>query len=562
MKKIRLFISLICCMALCACSDFLDKEQKTDINLEYEQVFKDPHRAPGFLNNAYNDLISGFSQINGNTLLATACDDAKHSDAGSPVQFICSNSINSSYNPDDIWSAMYKGIRKCNIFLSEIDGLIAKYNSIPERERPFYKGQAYFLRAFFHFELLKRYQNIPYVDRVLDPNNEDEVYGIPQSSFHKVVEYISIDCDSAINLLPGRVGAGQGDFQSLLLGRPMKAAPMALKARLLLYAASPLNNPANEKELWEAAETASADIYRNASNLGLALRSKGEFSAIFTDPSDKNREVIFATAAFESNSLESNNFPISYQGKGFTNPTQELVDAFPMVATSYSNPMNRYDPDEPYKDREDRFYATILYNDATFKNTNVEAYIGGKDGLYSTNVATKTGYYMRKFITSSINLEQGENTYKRWIFFRYAEVILNYAEARNEVLDQPDKTVHDLLNLIRNRVGLRPFANASQYITDKEEMREYIKKERRLEFALEDHRFWDLRRWKDAETILNNPIHGMQITKDEDGKFTYTPFEVEKRTFDSKFYWYPIPRNEVLKYKNKGIDFKQNPGWD
>jgi len=565
MKNRKYIYALLFVLANClACADYLNKDPKTDTSLSYEMIFKDPHLAPGFLNNAYNNLTDGFTHWgnNGNSMLASACDEAKHSDAGSVVQLFNNNAITSTYNPDDVWNTMYAGIRKCNIFLKELDGLIAQYNSIPEGDRPNYKGQALFLRAYFHFELLKRYQNIIYVNKVLDPFNEDEIYSFKQSTFSEAVDLIAQDCDSAAAYLPAKLSADGSQN-----GRPTKAAPMAVKARMYLYAASPLNNPSNDIALWKRAEDAAKAIYDMRSTLGLALESS--YSGLFTNP--YNGEIIFATQANNRNDIERFNYPISYQGAGLTNPTQELVDAYVMNSTYYNAPMNGYDPTHPYDKREDRFNATILYNNVTFKDSPVESFVGGKDGLYSTTTATKTGYYMKKFINSSINLEKNEMSRRPWILYRYAEVLLNYAEARNEELDKPDQTIHDLLNLIRNRAKLRPFRSAAEYIQTKEEMRDYIKKERRVELALEEHRFWDLRRWKDAETVLNQPVHGMRIEKVNDGTddqgnpvfhFTYTPFEVEKRTFDPKFYWYPIPRTEILKYKSKGVALTQNPGWE
>lgn len=533
-----------------SCTDYLDKDLRTDTNLTYEQIFQDPHLAPGFLNNAYTLLPDGFNRV-GSAMMASACDEAEHSDAGSPIHLFNSNSISASYNPDDVWNNMYEGIRKCNIFLKELDGLIEEYNSIPEAERPNYRGQALFLRAFYHFELLKRYQRIIYVDKVISPFDEDEVFALSQIDFQEAVEFIAADCDSAAALLPNRI---TNDAQK---GRPGKAAPMALKARLFLYAASPLNNPSNDLDLWSKAELAAKELYDSRTQLGMSLEST--FSNIFTTP--YNNEIIFATRALNRNDIETANFPISYQGNGYTNPSQNLVDAFVMTGTSYSNEMNGYDADNPYDKRENRFYATVLHNNANFKEIPVESFVGGKDGLFATSTATKTGYYMRKFVTQAINLEKNETARRPWIFFRYAEVLLNYAEARNEVLDAPDKTIHDLINLIRSRAGLRPFRNAAEYIKTKEEMRDYIKRERQVELAFEEHRFWDLRRWKDAEMVLNQDIQGMKIEKEND-VLIYTRFDAAKRSFDPKFYWYPIPRTEILKYKSKGITLTQNPGWE
>ena len=552
MKQIKFFVyTLTCLLIYSSCSDFLDKDNQIDTNLNYEQVFKDPHLASGFLNNAYNQLPDGFSRLNG-ALLASACDEAKHSNAGADIQLFNTNAISSSYNPDDVWGEMYAGIRKCNVFLKELDGLIAEYNSIPEKDRPYYRGQALCLRAFFHFELLKRYQNIMYVDTVLSPFNEEEIYTFKQLTLMETVEKIAKDCDAAADgLLPDK-------WDDANKGRATRATALAIKARMLLYAASPLNNPENDRSLWEKAEAASKAIYDDRSAFGLSLSS--EYGAIFTTP--YNSEIIFATQASNRNDIETNNFPISYQGKGYTNPSEDLANAYSMSGTYYNNPMNGYDPANPYNNREDRFRATILFNEASFKDSQVESYVGGKDGLYATSSATKTGYYLRKFVVPSINLEKGENTRRPWILYRYAEVILNYAEARNEVLDNPnDKTLHDLLNLIRNRAKLRPFRNAGEYIQDKDEMREYIKHERRIELAMEEHRFWDLRRWKDAESILSKPLQGIRIEKTAEG-YTYTPFQVEQRVFDPKFYWYPIPRTEILKYKSHGMELIQNLGWE
>ncbi|MDD3078802.1 MAG: RagB/SusD family nutrient uptake outer membrane protein [Paludibacter sp.] len=571
MKKIYIFSSLIVLFCLASCSDYLDRDKLTDTTLTYDDIFKSPHGAAGFLNNAYNTIPDGFNQV-GSALFASASDEAVHSESSSLIHLFTSNSISTSNNPDDVWTAMYEGIRKCNIFLKELDpdsGLIVKYNSIDEEDRDNYRGQALFLRAYFHFELLKRYQNIFYVRKVLDPNNEDEVFGIKQCDFQEATDSIVQDCDSAILYLPTEITEDEN------LGRPSKAAPMALKSRVLLYAASPLNNPSGDVTLWQKAEDAAAELYDQRSALGLGLMSKSDYASIFTTP--YNKEVIFATKAYSRNDIESNNFPISFQGKGYTNPTQNLVDAYAMSGTSYGDPMKNYDPEHPYTGREMRFAATILYNGASFKDATLYTYEGATDGLYATSTATKTGYYMKKFISPDISLQKGETATKSWVIFRFAEIILNYAEARNEVLDDPkDKTLHDLLNLIRNRAGLRPFRNTSEYITDKDEMREYIKKERQVELALEGHRYWDLRRWKDLD-ILENSAMGMKIEQvdsldtngnlvyDTEGnpvyKYTYTSFTAEERQFDPKLYWYPIPRTEILKYKSVGIDITQNPGW-
>jgi starch-binding outer membrane protein, SusD/RagB family len=545
-----------------SCSDYLDKDPEVDTNLNYEEIFSDVHYAPGFLNNIYNNIYDGHTRFGG-AMLAAACDEAICSNSGSPIHLFNKNAINTTTNPDDVWDAMYNGIRKCNIFLREVEpnGIIAQTNSIPVSKegvavRDYYKGQALFLRAFFHFELLKRYQNIFYINKVLDPFNETELYTFEQLPFHQTVDSIVADLDKASLLMP----ASYPDES--YKGRPISWTPLALKSRVLLYAASPLNNPENDINKWQRAANA-AKVIIDSKAYGLV----SPFNSIFTTL--YNRETIFATRAINRNDIETNNFPVSYQGKGHMNPTEDLMQAFGMTAKTYKRRYEEYNPNDPYsinntRKREDRFRFTAYYNSFKLKDTMVWTYVGGKDGLFSTATATKSGYYMSKFIDPSLDLAKNNTSLRPWIYMRYAEILLNYAEALNEADNVANFTViSNTLDLLRNRANLRPFDAADKtLLRDQSEMRNYIKQERRLELAFEEHRFWDLRRWKDAETVLNKPVNGMRITKDELGNFTYTVFEAEKRVFDPKLNWYPIPRKEILKYRNAGKTITQNPGWE
>jgi starch-binding outer membrane protein, SusD/RagB family len=544
-----------------SCTDFLDKDPEVDTQLTYEEIFTDVHYAPGFLNNAYNNLPDGYSRFGG-AMLAAACDEAVCSDAGASINLFNKNAINSTNNPDDVWEDMYRGIRKCNIFLKELepDGLITLSNSIPEKEdgvevRNYYKGQALFLRGFFHFELLKRYQNIFYVTSVIDPFNDDEVFAEEQLTFDEAVEKIVADLDSAAVLMP----ASYPDDS--YKGRPIKWTPLAFKSRVLLYAASPLNNPTNDKSKWLRAADAAKVIIDSKKYTLTSL------SSIFTTP--YNTEVIFAAAANNRNDIETYNYPISYEGNGYMNPTQDLVDQFGMAAKTYSGRYDEYDPNDPYslsnsRKREDRFKNTVYFNGSKLKDTIVSTYVGGKDGLFSSPTATKTGYYMSKFIDPSLDLAKGNTSNRGWVFMRYAEILLNYAEALNEYDNSTYfSDITKALNELRNRANLRTFSTPDKtLLKDQSEMRKYIKLERRLELAFEEQRFWDLRRWKDAEDVLNKPINGMRVTLNDDGTYSYSTFEADLRVFDFKMYWYPIPRTEILKYRNAGKTITQNPGWE
>lgn len=565
MKKLILILIAGLALTVQSCSDFLDKDPNVDTKLSYEQIFSDVHYAPGFLNNIYNELPDGFSRFGG-AMLAAASDEAVCSNTGAPINLFNKNAINATTNPDDVWDEMYRGIRKCNIFLKEMqpDGIITKSNSIPVTKegvavRKYYKGQALFLRAFFHFELLKRYGNIFYVSNVIDPFNEEEMFSGVQLPYQQAVDSIVRDCDSAAVYMP----ANHPDES--YYGRPVSWTPLALKSRILLYAASPLNNnPAGanyDPAKWQKAAVASKVII-DSKKYGLPALSR-----IFTEL--YNNEIIFAARAQNRNDIETYNYPVSFQGSGFMNPTEDLVQAYGMAAKTYINRNVDFDPADPYslvnvRKREDRLRYTVYFNNSRLKDTTVASFVGGKDGLFSSPTATKTGYYMSKFIDPSLDLAKGNTSLRAWVFMRYAEIILNYAEALNEFDNVTNfNAITVELDKLRNRANLRPFDTSDKnLLRDQAEMRKYIKQERRLELAFEEHRFWDLRRWKDAESVLNQPVKGMRITKDLAGAFTYATFDADTRIFDEKMYWHPIPRNEILKYRNAGKTIIQNPGWE
>jgi starch-binding outer membrane protein, SusD/RagB family len=563
MKQVfSILVILIAILTTSSCSDYLEKESEVDTTLNYDDIFSDVRYAPGFLNNIYNNIYDGHTRFGG-AMLAAGSDEAICSNSGSPINLFNKNAINTTTNPDDVWDAMYKGIRKCNIFLKELgpNGIITKTNSIPITKegvavRNYYKGQALFLRAFFHFELLKRYQNIFYISNVIDSFNEAELYNNEQIPFQHAIDSIVKDLDEASLLMPATYP------DDSYKGRPISWTPLALKSRVLLYAASPLNNSENDKAKWQRAANA-AKVIIDSRAYGLV----SPFNSIFTTL--YNRETIFATRAINRNDIETNNYPVSYQGNGYMNPTEDLMQAFGMTAKTYIRRYDEYNPNDPYsinnsRKREDRFRFTAFFNGSKLKDTTVWTYVGGKDGLFSTATATKSGYYMSKFIDTSLDLAKNNTSLRPWIYMRYAEILLNYAEALNEADNVANfTTISSTLDLLRNRANIRPFDAADRtLLRDQNEMRKYIKQERRLELAFEEHRFWDLRRWNDAESVLNKPVNGMRITKDDLGNFTYTVFVAEQRVFDPKMYWYPIPRKEILKFRNAGKTILQNPGWE
>lgn len=572
MKKNICYITLAVItiyIAGCKKSDFLQDGSFSGGNdITEAQLWANPDYARNFLNNVYASLSDRYSLDGDGALMASGSDEAVNSNLNSSINTYNNGTWSPVKTFDDVYGNMYTAIRKANMFLEKVDGspIIPSDELLPANTTPVtydlqisrLKGQAFFLRAFFQFELLKRYGSFAIVTRTL---TIDDKLDIPRNSFDQCVTQIAADCEEAISRLP----LSPTEWNATNRGRATQTAAMALKARLLLYAASPQYNPGGDATKWQAAadaakrimDTGKHAIYSSYPNIW--LWNNGAF----------NVETIFATSALNINSIEQNNAPISYDAaNGRTNPTQELVDAFEMKTTGrlITDAASGYVANAPYTNRDPRLNFAIMYNGSTFKSKTVDTYVGGKDGLGLNINATKTGYYLRKYLSESAAWAGTSTTIRRpWIFFRYAEVLLNYAEALNEAQGiAASSQVLAAVNLIRNRSGVAMPAlqttnsAAAGYVApDKNEIRKRIHNERRVEMCFEEQRFYDVRRWKEGEITFNKPVTGMRITQVNPTTFTYTLFTVENRTFTAKNYLYPIAENEL----NKAPALGQNLGY-
>lgn len=528
---------------LWGCNKTLESGPLEDISLDLVFDNKDSLgvNAQAFLYNIYGYLPTGYNRVNGNVLDA-GDDDAIPSAINQPVEDFSLGKINPYTLPDNVWDDSYTAIRNVNIFLANID--VVPLNLPGEKAQ--WKAEARVLRAIAYFELLKRWGGIPIIGDTI--YNANEKIAINRSSFDQCVNYISAQIDSAKNYLPL-------SYSSTYFGRITRGAALGLESRVLLYAASPLNNPTNDLSKWKAA----ADAADSVMNLGI-YSLDNSFYDVFT--SRKNPEVILAHYNSPNSSVEQNNGPIgSPRGdKGLTSPTQELVDAFEMSnGDSITDPSSGYNPQNPYANRDPRMTYTVFYNGQTWLGRTVQTYDGGIDRPAgygnATSGETRTGYYMRKFLSTAGSLSSYSNTEHDFPIIRYAEILLNYAEAENEAIG-PDGSVYNAINAIRKRAGLNPYALPTGL--SQSEMRTYIHHERRVEMAFEEQRFWDIRRWKIAGTVLNGTLHGMQITKNSDNTFTYKVVNADNVTFDAtKMYIYPIPYKETI----SNTSLTQNPNW-
>ena len=541
---------------LSSCNGFLDREE--DSFIDKTATFDSYNRTKEYLTYAYSLLPEGLNRFSREALLASATDDAEFAIESAEIQQLNNGSWNALNNPDDVWNRYFSGISKCctllentnhvNLDISRLDPdkQVEYANSL--KDIRMWRAEARFLRAYFHFELLKRYGPIPIVTSTLSINGNYE--NTPRPTMKEVVDFIAKECDIAADTLELTPWRNVNDA----FGRATKGAALALKSRLLLYAASPLyvdfgdTNEANKPTdiaMWKsAADAAKAVIDLNQYELASSYADlfKNDF---------QNKEYIFVRRYAANSDFEKSNFPVSFGGKGGTNPSQNLVDDYEMLD---GTPFDWNDPAkaaQPFENRDARLGATILMNMAPFKGKKVATCPEGADASPSPN-ATKTGYYLRKFLNEDVNIQTGGSSSGHVVpLFRLAEIYLNYAEALNEC-DPTNPDIALYLNKVRNRASLPNVSALSQ-----EQMRAVIQHERRVELAFEEHRSWDVRRWKIASSTLGAPLMGVQIERKPLGGYTYMPVKVEQRVFQPKMYWYPIPQSEVLKLKQ----WKQNNGW-
>ena len=541
---------------LSSCNGFLDREE--DSFIDKTATFDSYNRTKQYLTYAYTLLPDGLNRFSREAMLASATDDAEFAIESAEIQQFNNGSWNALNNPDDVWNRYFSGISKCCTLLENTDHVNLDISRLdPDKQVEYanslkdirmWRAEARFLRAYFHFELLKRYGPIPIVTSTLSLNGNYE--NTPRPTMKEVVDFIAKECDIAADTLELTPWRNVNDA----FGRATKGAALALKSRLLLYAASPLyvdfgdTNEANKPTdvaLWKsAADAAKAVIDLNQYELASSYADlfKNDF---------QNKEYIFVRRYAANSDFEKSNFPVSFGGQGGTNPSQNLVDDYEMLD---GTPFDWNDPAkaaQPFENRDARLGATILMNMAPFKGKKVATYPEGADATPNPN-ATETGYYLRKFLNEDVNIQTGGSSSGHVVpLFRLAEIYLNYAEALNEC-DPTNPDIALYLNKVRNRASLPNVSALSQ-----EQMRAVIQHERRVELAFEEHRSWDVRRWKIASSTLGAPLMGVQIERKPLGGYTYTPVKVEQRVFQPKMYWYPIPQSEVPKLKQ----WKQNNGW-
>ncbi|MDJ1505620.1 RagB/SusD family nutrient uptake outer membrane protein [Xanthocytophaga agilis] len=445
-----------------------------------------------------------------------------------------------------LWSRSYRSIRECNYALQIIENV-----PMSASRKQMLIAELKFIRAFRYHDLIRNYGTVVLMgDKVyyLSDNLTDESL-FKRSTIAEGITYVVSQLEEAAAGLPA------SNTSAWPLGRATKGAALALKSRLLLYAASPLYGASS----WETAAKAAKDVM----DLG-SYSLHNNYQSLFLTPS--SNEIIFErlyVIGARHVCLEISNGANGYGGWAGNTPLQNLVDSYEVVEDENTavpfDWNNSAHASKPYTDRDPRFYATILYNGATYRDRQVETFTPGgqdsKDGKDNWNTS-KTGYYLRKFIDEKLPINNPWDVAgtQPWIYMRYAEILLNYAEAQNEAAG-PDASVYSAINQIRSRAGMPDLPIG----LSQSAMRTAIQRERQVELAFEEHRFYDVRRWKIAMDTENQPAYGITITKNADGTFAYTrKVALDGRKFEEKHYWLPIPLAEIQASNGK---LQQSPNY-
>ena len=558
MKIDKICLFILTCLITAACADLNYTEQNTrDEDWTYE------YYAEGIKNmvfDVYAQVYSGEFDSNSAYFLAGATDEAMYAlETGAVNSY-----VNGGWTPANpysyTWDKSYTAIAEVCMYLEKIhqtDISEWEHNSnydiwVDQMEK--FPYELRFLRAYFYFELFKTYGDVPLVTTTLTNAQANTIKRTPAD---EIVKFIVDEIDEIAPHLPVSYATEAGSE----VGRATRVAAYALKARTLLYAASPLFNKNNDKEKWVKAAEACKFILDNAGAWGLKL---SKYADLWGENAFFNQELIFGIGRNASNSFEMAHYPVGVENGSSGNcPTQSFVDQYEYQADGVTfGERNSGTIDlnagNPYEGLDPRFALTVVKNGDEWPSNGsqkkvIETFAGGFNASPKYG-ATPTGYYLKKYVDGSCVTTADNQVTRRhtWIVFRFAEVYLNYAEAVYNATGSADDatygmTANEAINVLRTRADIA----MPEFTEDGEAWVERYERERLVELAFENHRFWDVRRWMKADEYFKN-VQVAEINAAKQLKRTTVA-----RQWEDKYYLYPIPQSEVKKNPNLG----QNPGW-
>ena len=602
MKKRNIILYLTVLLTMCSCQDMFEPADEN--NRQEDAMYEESKYAAGL-------LMYGYSRLPYSTSTETdvATDDAVTNNTNSNFLNMATGTWSSERDPMSKWNSCKDGIQYVNKFLTIVDKVkwapsaASKQQMFIDRQ----KGEAYGLRALFYYNLLQAHggyadDDILYgVPLLTQPEDGSSDFNQPRALFSDCVKLCFADCDSAMKYLPmdyvdvayddipakyKELGAETTGY-NLVFGtrsRGLMSGKIAeaIKAQVALLAASPAFRDQSDVTSAEAAVLCANVLKRigglegfdETGNIWYKNKTKLEPSA------SEMPEILWRADRSKDASQERENFPPTLYGKGRVNPSQNLVDAFPMRnGRPITDPKSGYDPKNPYANRDLRLDDNILYNGMTFRKTVIiTGTYPNEKNEYNDNInygetSTRTGYYLKKLLRDDVSPLQSSLVEQQHIYprIRYTEIFLAYAEAANDAWGPKADptgvgfTAYDVIKAIRGRAGLGtdeyglPLPDGDAYLeecaSDQAKMTNLIRNERRIELCFENKRFWDLRRWK---MPLDETVKGVMIDRNDEGELSYTIIDVEERKYDNSYQSYgPIPKGEVLKWSN----LKQNKGW-
>ncbi len=541
--KNKLLIIIVALFTLFSCQDIFEITPQDKIS--ENDVWNDETLVRLYMNACYtNTFTQGLFR---NTQIGHATDEL-HSIKGSVYYKIITRGELTADNVTQLnpylnnWADAYALIRDINTFFNKIGDV-----PIADDTKNEMKGEMKFMRAFLYSQLIWRYGGVPIIEEVFGLDDE---YSIERQSYSQCVTFIIGELDEAISLLPDQQTGAD-------LGKASADAARALKSRVLLYAASPLNNSTNDQTKWQQASDAAKVLINTRYSLN------EDYQSIFLEQND---EIIFAKYHTQASELD-----LSRQtgrngdnGWGSDSPTQNLVNDYEMIngempylTDGSVNPASDFDPNNPYINRDPRFDASILHDGSQWMGRETETFEGGLDSRSGPVAAwngSMSGYYLKKFVPEDIP-PVGGSVYPTspWIMFRYAEILLNYAEA--EFMLGHEDIAREYINIVRSRNSVSMPAITESGAA----LKKRIQHERRIELVFEGHRYFDVRRWEIVNETETKDIIGLAITKASDGTKTYNVVNLITRSWNDKYNLLPIPREEIDRSLGS---LDQNPGYN
>ena len=550
MKKIILFFTIA--ILLFGCSDDLLEVTPID-RISETSVWTSENLVQSYVNAQYVVLLSEYSAFgggvgDGNNMRYYSDEGYSKYNPGSGQSWrtnsLQADNVTGLSAQLDFWEMGYEYLYNINVFFENIDAAAEK-NSFDADAVVDMKGEMSLLRAYIYSTLLNSYGGVPIITKVF--NLSEDLTGITRNSYQEVFDYIMIDLNYVIDNM---------DDQSAQKGRACGDVAQAMKARLLLYDASPLNNPSNNLDKWQDASDAAWELI-SSNHYSLY----GDYTSLFY--TSENSEIIWQKSFSTDSPHKQAQFQAPPMAGGWGNgqPTQNLADMFEMQATGevpylkYDantiltptvNPTSGFDPVNPYTGRDPRFYTLVAHNESVWKGATIYTYTGA----VSQDEAV-TGYYSYKFLNPNEPVSFGFDYTTPWILYRLAEVYLNYAEAEYNL--GHEDVAREYLNKVRERVNMPEVTESG------DELWERIVRERQVELCFEGHRYYDIRRWEIAEETQTLPVIGQTVTKNTDGSYSYSRKQILPGFWDNKQFYVPIPYEEIQK---SNLSLVQNPGWE